>query len=235
MYTEELEYNKETIIAKELFKLPRRSEKLKIYNPKTNRMIAINGEERLLVLPFNKMPILRKSLSFVSNKIWDIIAEKSLFTKSIGNRETQEWRNNILMNFLHHPNLTPSKYSPNVLYDAFSKADVLGPKHILAILSSYAEELANKLSDCKTKEQARKARDQAKRRFQELGLSKEQADTLIPIRASGRHVDERDPIKIIAQDIIKNNLSPEEINGIAYNLASSAPTTVVGNSHLNLL
>jgi len=102
-------------------------------------------------------------------------------------------------------------------------------------LSSYVEELASKLSNGKTKEQARKARDQAKRRFQELGLSKEQADTLIPIRAPGRHVDERDPIKIIAQDIIKNNLSPEEINGIAYDLASSAPTTVARNSRLNLL
>ncbi|CAG8846820.1 6895_t:CDS:2 [Gigaspora margarita] len=72
-------------------------------------------------------------------------------------------------------------------------------------------------------------------RFQELGLSKEQANTLIPIRAPGRHVVERDPIKSIAQDIIKNNLSPEEINGIAYVLASSAPTTVAENSQLNLL
>ncbi|CAG8679006.1 18178_t:CDS:2, partial [Gigaspora margarita] len=52
-------------------------------------------------------------------------------------------------------------------------------------LSSYAEELASKLSD-----------------------------------APGRHVEGRDPIKIIAQYIIKNDLSPEEINGIAYDLAS---------------
>jgi hypothetical protein len=111
----------------------------------------------------------------------------------------------------------------------------LTPQTSLPQLSSYAEELANKLSDGKTKEQARKARDQAKRRFQELGLSKEQAGTLIPIRAPGRHVEGRDPIKIIARDIIKNDLSPEEINGIAYDLASSAPTTVAGNSCLNLL
>ncbi|CAG8853606.1 9742_t:CDS:1, partial [Gigaspora margarita] len=55
-------------------------------------------------------------------------------------------------------------------------------------LSSCAEELASKLSDGKTKEQARKARDQARRRFQQLGLSKEQADALIPIQAPGRHV-----------------------------------------------
>jgi hypothetical protein len=111
----------------------------------------------------------------------------------------------------------------------------LTPQTSLPQLSSYAEELASKLSDGKTKEQARKARDQARRRFQQLGLSKEQADALIPIQAPGRHVVERDPIKVIAQDIIKNNLSPEEINGIAYDLASSAPTTVAGNSRLNLL
>ncbi|CAG8857108.1 2120_t:CDS:1, partial [Gigaspora margarita] len=55
-------------------------------------------------------------------------------------------------------------------------------------LSTYVEELDNELSDSKTKEQARKARDQAKKRFQQLELSKKQADTLIPIRASGRHV-----------------------------------------------
>ncbi|CAG8840748.1 14129_t:CDS:1, partial [Gigaspora margarita] len=102
-------------------------------------------------------------------------------------------------------------------------------------LSTYVEELDNELLDGKTKERARKAKDQAKRRFQQLGLSKKQANTLIPICASGRHVVERDPIKIIAQDIIKNNLSPEEINRIAYVLASSAPTTVAENSHLNLL
>lgn len=98
------------------------------------------------------------------------------------------------------------------------------PQDSLPQLSSYAEELASKLSDGKTKEQARKGRNQARRRFQQLGLSKEQADALIPIQAPGRRVVERDPIKVIVQDIIKNNLSPEEINEIAYDLASSAPT-----------
>src|SRR4051794_20448917 len=43
IYTQEPEYNKETITAKELSKLAGRSRKLKIYNPKTNRMIAIDG------------------------------------------------------------------------------------------------------------------------------------------------------------------------------------------------
>ncbi|RIB16656.1 hypothetical protein C2G38_2189321 [Gigaspora rosea] len=40
----------------------------------------------------------------------------------------------------------------------------------LSQLSSYVEELASKLSNGKTKEQTRKAKDQAKRCFQELGL-----------------------------------------------------------------
>jgi len=175
MYTEEPEYNKETITSDELFKLARRSKKPKIYNPRTNHMIVINGpaynqllrndyihwrEGRLLIPPFNEMPILRKCLSFASNKIWDIVAEKSLLTKIDGkislleillkanwnefvicnllkfcwnHRETRKWRNDILARFLHHPNLTPSKHKPSALYDAFTKADVLEPDHILIL------------------------------------------------------------------------------------------------------
>ncbi|CAJ0760797.1 14991_t:CDS:1 [Entrophospora sp. SA101] len=175
MYTKEPEYNKETITSDELFKLARQSKKPKIYNPKTNSMIAINGpaynqllcddyihwrEERLLIPPFNEMPILRKCLSFASNKIWNIVAEKSLLTKIDGKltlldillkanwnelvicnllkfgwdgKETREWRDNILMKFLHYPNLIPSKHRPNALYDAFIKTNVLGPDHILAL------------------------------------------------------------------------------------------------------
>ncbi|CAG8489068.1 3409_t:CDS:2 [Cetraspora pellucida] len=87
---------------------------------------------------------------------------------------------------------------------------------ILSQLSSYVKELANKLSNGKTKEQ-------------------KQANTLIPIQVSEKHVDKRDLIKIIAQDIIKNNLLSKEINGIAYDLASSASITVAENSHYNLL
>ncbi|RHZ72016.1 hypothetical protein Glove_248g45 [Diversispora epigaea] len=175
MYIQEPEYNKETITSDELFKLAKRSRKPKIYNPKTNRMIVINGsaynrllhdgyihwrEESLLIPPFNEIPILRKCLSFVYNKIWDIVAEKSLLTKidrklslleillkanwnefvicnllkfCWNSKETREWRDNILIKFLHCPDLVISKYRPNALYDAFSKADVLGPEHILTI------------------------------------------------------------------------------------------------------
>ena len=67
----------------------------KIYNPKTNRMIAINGlvyrkmllegymywkEEGLLILPLHELPILRRYLSFISYRIWNIVSEKSLLT-----------------------------------------------------------------------------------------------------------------------------------------------------------
>src|SRR4051794_32868176 len=65
----------------------------KIYNPKTNRIIVINGpvyrkllcggymywrEERLLILPSHELPILRRYLSFISYCIWGIVSERSL-------------------------------------------------------------------------------------------------------------------------------------------------------------
>ncbi|RHZ87090.1 hypothetical protein Glove_40g142 [Diversispora epigaea] len=42
MYTQEPEYNKETITSGELLKLAKHLRKPKIYNPKTNRTIAID-------------------------------------------------------------------------------------------------------------------------------------------------------------------------------------------------
>ena len=65
----------------------------KIYNPKSNRMIVINGpvyrklllegymhwrEERLLIPPLHELPILRRYLSFISYHIWNIVSERSL-------------------------------------------------------------------------------------------------------------------------------------------------------------
>ncbi|PKC50488.1 hypothetical protein RhiirA1_486221, partial [Rhizophagus irregularis] len=47
--------------------------------------------------------------------------------------ETKAWSNDILVKFLHHPNLGPSKYRPNSLYDAFTKTSVLGSEYILAL------------------------------------------------------------------------------------------------------
>ena len=144
----------------------------KIYNPKSNRMIVINGpvyrkllcggyihwrEERLLIPPLHELPILRKYLSFISYRIWGIVSERSLLAvvnKKISllqillkanwhnftlcqlcweREETKAWRNNVLMKFLHHPNLTPSKYRPSALYDAFTKTNALGLEEILAL------------------------------------------------------------------------------------------------------
>ena len=147
----------------------------KIYNPKTYRMIIINGsvyrkllhdgylhwrEERLLIPPLHELPILRRYLSFISYRIWDIVSERSLLAivnEKISllqillkanwhnltlcqllklcwrHEETKAWRNNVLMKFLHHLNLAPSKYRPNSLYDAFTKMNALGPEQILAL------------------------------------------------------------------------------------------------------
>ncbi|PKY61962.1 hypothetical protein RhiirA4_413039 [Rhizophagus irregularis] len=47
--------------------------------------------------------------------------------------EMKTWRNDVLMKFLHHPDLAPSKHKPGALYDAFTKTSVLGSEHILAL------------------------------------------------------------------------------------------------------
>ncbi|GES95172.1 hypothetical protein GLOIN_2v1639659 [Rhizophagus clarus] len=47
--------------------------------------------------------------------------------------EMKTWRNDVLMKFLHHSNLAPSKHRPGALYDAFTKTNVLEPGHILAL------------------------------------------------------------------------------------------------------
>ena len=151
----------------------------KIYNPKTNHMIIINGsiyckllcdgymhwkEERLLIPPLHELPILRRYLSFISYRIWNIVSERSLLavvnekTSLLQillqanwhdftlcqllklcwrHEETKAWRNNVLMKFLHHPNLAPSKYRPNSLYDAFTKTNALEPEHILALARAF--------------------------------------------------------------------------------------------------
>ncbi|GES96954.1 hypothetical protein GLOIN_2v1778879 [Rhizophagus clarus] len=140
----------------------------KIYNPKTNRLIVINRpvyrklllegymhwrEERLLIPPLHELPILRRYLSFISYRIWNIVSERSLLAvvnekisllhillkanwynltlcqllKLCWKREEMKvWINNVIMKFLHHPNLAPSKYRLGALCDAFIKTDVLG-------------------------------------------------------------------------------------------------------------
>ena len=100
----------------------------------------------------------------------------------------------------------------------------------VAKLSSYAEELVKKLKDPK-------ARDHARNRIQKLGFNKEQTYALIPVQASGRRVTGRDPVKKLAQYIKENEeeLDPEEIYKLAYNLAESGPTEIAKFSRLKLL
>ena len=47
--------------------------------------------------------------------------------------EMKTWRNDTLIKFLYHLNLVLSKYKPNALYDAFTRTDILEPKHVLAL------------------------------------------------------------------------------------------------------
>ena len=121
-------------------------------------------EERLLILPLHESPILRRYISFISYRIWAIASEKSLLmviNKKISllqillkvnwhnltlcqllklcweREETKAWRSNVLMKYLHHPNLAPSKYRPSALYDAFTKTNALGPEGILALARAF--------------------------------------------------------------------------------------------------
>jgi hypothetical protein len=51
--------------------------------------------------------------------------------------ETKAWRDDLLVKFLHHSNLAPAKYRPGALYDAFSRTNVLGSEHILALARTF--------------------------------------------------------------------------------------------------
>ncbi|CAG8641238.1 8034_t:CDS:2 [Paraglomus brasilianum] len=106
----------------------------------------------------------------------------------------------------------------------------LTPQMSIAELGNYAEKICKEIKDYK-------ARDHARNRIQKLGFSKDQTYALIPIQASGRRVTGRDPIKKLAQYIKENenNLEPEEINTLAYNLAKTAPTIIAQSSRLKLL
>src|SRR5436305_15052183 len=77
----------------------------KIYNPKTNRMIIINGavyrkslcdgymhwkEERLLIPPLHELQILRSYFSCISDHIWSIVSERSLL--AVVNENISLWQ-----------------------------------------------------------------------------------------------------------------------------------------------
>ncbi|PKK56182.1 hypothetical protein RhiirC2_800574 [Rhizophagus irregularis] len=124
----------------------------KIYNLKSNRMIVINGsvyrklllegymhwrEERLLILLLHEFQILRRYLSFISYRVWGIVSKRSLL--AVERKDMKTWRNDALMKFLYNPNLVPSKHKPGALYNAFTKTDVLGSEHILALAPAFTE------------------------------------------------------------------------------------------------
>ncbi|CAG8438859.1 9102_t:CDS:2 [Cetraspora pellucida] len=100
----------------------------------------------------------------------------------------------------------------------------------IAKLSTYSEKICKELKDYK-------AHNHARNRIQKLGFSIDQTYALIPIQASGRRVTEQDPIEKLTQYIKENedNLEPEEINTLAYNLAKTAPTVIAQSSRLKLL
>ncbi|CAG8664478.1 4496_t:CDS:2, partial [Paraglomus brasilianum] len=106
----------------------------------------------------------------------------------------------------------------------------LTPQMSIAELGNYAKKICKEIKDYK-------ARDHARNRIQKLGFSKDQTYTLIPIQTSGRRVIGRDPIKKLAQYIKDNedNLEPEDINMLAYNLVKTAPTVIAQSSRLKLL
>jgi hypothetical protein len=96
-------------------------------------------------------------------------------------------------------------------------------------LAKYTEEINKSLKD------DRKVRFNAKTRFRQLGLTKEQVEVLIPIRPTGKREEGRDTIDKIAQEIVDNDYSSEKIKRISYDLSSSAPNPVAGGSRLTLL
>ena len=99
----------------------------------------------------------------------------------------------------------------------------------LSELAKYTEEIDNSLKD------DRKVRFNAKTRFWQLGLTKEQVEVLIPIRPTGNREEGRDTVDKIAQGIVDNDYSSEKIKQISYDLGSSAPNPVAGRSRLTLL
>ena len=77
---------------------------------------------------------------------------------------------------------------------------------LLSELAKYTEEINKSLKD------DRKVRFNAKTRFRQLGLTKEQVEVLIPIRPTGKREEGRDTVDKIAQEIVNNDYSSEKIN-----------------------
>jgi len=88
---------------------------------------AVEGGMSLFILEKNKRSSLQNLMEMNYSNL------STLIEITWEREETKAWRNDILVKFLHHPDLVLSKYKPNALYDAFTKTDVLGPGHILAL------------------------------------------------------------------------------------------------------
>ena len=88
---------------------------------------AVESRMSLFILEKNKRSLLQNLMEMNYSNL------STLIEITWEREETKAWRNDILVKFLHHPNLVPSKYRPNSLYDAFTKTSVLGPEHILAL------------------------------------------------------------------------------------------------------
>jgi hypothetical protein len=90
---------------------------------------AVMGGMSLFTLEKNK----RSSLQNLIQMNYSIDNLTTLIGITWEYKESKAWRNDVLMKFLYHSNLTPSKHRPGALYDAFTKTSVLGPEHILAL------------------------------------------------------------------------------------------------------
>jgi hypothetical protein len=98
----------------------------------------------------------------------------------------------------------------------------VSPDTPLSEVSKFAHEIGKKLKD-------RRDCSNARDRLLRSGYSKEWATCLIPFQPSGKRVKNRDPIKVIALRIVRDNLEPEEINKIAFDLAMSATSFCINN------
>jgi hypothetical protein len=94
---------------------------------------AVEGGMSLFTLEKNK----RSSLQNLIQKNYSSDNLSVLIEITWEHEETKAWRDDLLVKFLHHPNLAPAKYRPGALYDAFSRTNVLGPKHILALARTF--------------------------------------------------------------------------------------------------
>ena len=94
---------------------------------------AVMGGMSLFTLEKNK----RTSLQNLIQMNYSIDNLTTLIGITWEQEEMKTWRNDVLMKFLHHSNLAPSKHRPGALYDAFTKTSVLGSEHILALARTF--------------------------------------------------------------------------------------------------